>query len=494
MGKKGMKMEPLSLAQHFDAPEDFLGSFGWVCGYSADELFLDDAVERFSRQTKDQRRAEGRINLAVMLDSGNAQIKMTDVPGVAHLPIRSGIKKKFQLMHAKVALLGFRKISDGSQWRLRLIVSTGNWTKQTIEDSLDLVWRIDFNCEDLAIKSDEVKQIQSDFTAAWGFIEELKESYDLRVLEGGQRKDKSVSGSEPKRQLDDWIKRVLRKPRQPSSRFFDNRKKSFLGQLPKMIERIGTKPTRRNYIAFGSGFYEESDAGTGVPSVLASIVKKMSVDNAILTKGAKKDVFVNPNACQSIAKSHKSLSEKGFCVRPAVDPCDTEDKGDERSLHAKFLFSANKRKDSKKFTSVWIYLGSGNLTKPGFAMKASSGGGNLEAGVVFGPGEQLYSARVNSGSQQHVVSNFLPIQFKDYFADGELAEGGEYVPRDQNAFVSPLIPYLLWEKEGDTALLKRPPSGNDETTLRVFNNTGKPCPQRDAGCFVWGGEWLVLWR
>lgn len=54
-----------------------------------------------------------------------------------------------------------------------------------------------------------------------------------------------------------------------------------------------------------------------------------------------------------------------------------------RSLHAKFIFSANwAKKKSNKCSSPWVYLGSGNLTKPGFMNKAGSVG-NLEAGVVF---------------------------------------------------------------------------------------------------------------
>src|SRR5450759_1197819 len=94
--------KPLSLAQHLEAPDDFVGCFGWLCGFSADSGFLDDAVERFTRRTHAQRAYEGRIALAVMLDPSNPQITLKEVPGVLHLPASS--KYPFRLLHAKVAL------------------------------------------------------------------------------------------------------------------------------------------------------------------------------------------------------------------------------------------------------------------------------------------------------------------------------------------------------------------------------------------------------
>ena len=143
-------LRPPSLAQHFDAPEDYTGHFGWLCGYSADALFLDDATERFTRLTHSQRAHQGRIALAALLDPGNPPISLPDAPGAAHLPIVDYAKKPFRLLHAKVALLGFRHQENHSQWRLRLLVSTGNWTRQTLEESLDLIWRIDIASESLS--------------------------------------------------------------------------------------------------------------------------------------------------------------------------------------------------------------------------------------------------------------------------------------------------------------------------------------------------------
>ena len=79
---------PPSLAQHFEPPDEHVGCFGWVCGYSADAPFLNDAAERFTRQTLGQRAYAGRISLALLLDPSGAQIPPTAAPGVTHLPLR----------------------------------------------------------------------------------------------------------------------------------------------------------------------------------------------------------------------------------------------------------------------------------------------------------------------------------------------------------------------------------------------------------------------
>ena len=88
----------------------------------------------------------------------------------------------FRLLHAKVALLGFRHTSDARQWRLRLIVSTGNWTRQTLEESLDLAWRIDLSDQDLKSDDSLVPQACADLRAAWGMLDWLRGHFDVRVL------------------------------------------------------------------------------------------------------------------------------------------------------------------------------------------------------------------------------------------------------------------------------------------------------------------------
>ncbi len=214
--------KPLSLSQHFDAPDDFLGCFGWVCGYSADNGFLEDAVERFTRRTPAQRAHSGCVTMALMLDPSNAQIQPTEVPGVLHLPMKS-VSRPFRLLHAKVALLGFRHVSDESQWQLRLIVSTGNWTRGTLEDSLDLAWRIDLCNSDLKVRDEEVRQARADIKAAWNLLDWLRGLFDFRALIA---KPEDRSDSETMRssqRVEAWIKEAANVGRANKPRFFVTR-------------------------------------------------------------------------------------------------------------------------------------------------------------------------------------------------------------------------------------------------------------------------------
>jgi len=149
MAKQQSLFKPPSLTQLFEPPEGFLGSFGWICGYTADAGFLNDAVERFTLETLAQRARSGKLAIALMLDPGNPQISPIDVPGVAHLPMRNVAQRPFRLLHAKVAMLVFRNIEDAADWKLRLIVSTGNWTRSTLEESLDLAWHIELGRQEL---------------------------------------------------------------------------------------------------------------------------------------------------------------------------------------------------------------------------------------------------------------------------------------------------------------------------------------------------------
>ncbi len=288
MSKVNSTFKPPSLAQHFEPPDDYCSCFGWLCGYSADIGFLDDALERYTRRTHSQRAYEGRIQVALMLDPSNPQIGPIDVPGVLHLPLVGA--RPFRLLHAKVALLGFRHLSDTKQWRLRLIVSTGNWTRDTLERSLDLAWRIDLAREDLNVEDDAVAQACADIAAAWKMLDWVRSRCDCRAL-SVRRADLQGFRSEPAT-LEKWIEKAINRGKGGSPHFFDNRHNSLLNQLPEMVKTHGSD-TARNYLGMGSGFYESSEARDEVPSVLKRIVAGL-LKAELLTKQAEIDVFVNP--------------------------------------------------------------------------------------------------------------------------------------------------------------------------------------------------------
>lgn len=480
---------PPSLAQHFDAPEDYTGHFGWLCGYSADALFLDDAAERFTRLTRSQRAHQGRIALAVLLDPGNPPVSLLDAPGVAHLPIIEVAKRPFHLLHAKVALLGFRRQDNHSQWKLRLLVSTGNWTRQTLEESLDLMWRIDISSESLSNLDADIKRDCADIKAAWDLMVWIQKLFDTRLLSNSAhgRLSETMNALQ---QVSRWVNACSAKT-QGQPRVFDNRSKSLLSQLPEKIKASGE--VKRNYLGMGSGFYETSDGLQKPPEVPLAILKTLR-DEGLLTEKPEVDLYVNPNACQSIATSLQPLDDRGITVRPAAIPSFVFGKVTQRSLHAKFLFSANYRDNSNTCTSAWIYLGSGNLTPTGFANKMSAAAGNLEAGVVFSP-NLLYWQKKEDAPESLVVTNLLPIQWDDNIDGATTLSTGSDMERRNAIYIAPPIAWLEWCEADGVCELRTDDSHVSD--VEVIDSADVACSRTEAGfqwCEAQPREVCIRWK
>lgn len=486
MNKRIRKTNGVSLVQHFDPPVGYEGAFGWLCGYSADADFLDMATERFTGLARAQRAHAGRIALTVMLDPGNPLIAPIDAPGVACLLMHEGKEKTFELLHAKVALLGFRDPHEPARWVVRLLVSTGNWTRQTLEESLDLVWRIDVTSEVLDAPDAQTQLACSDIHAARDLLVYLADYFDHRLL------DVSVKGhpsdtAQARDQLNRWLDRIAERKR-GHPRFFDNRNHSLLAQLPKGIERAGIN-SACHYLAMGSGFYETAKSGGAAPKVLRKIVATLK-EKGRLTSQCQIDVFVNPRGCQAVAQSVTALATEGFAVRPAQPPEVLFPDGKDRTLHAKFLFAANSREGFNNCTSAWIYLGSGNLTGAGFDTKAASGRGNLEAGVVFAPDGLCWYQKAGVAPAQ-VITNLLPMQWDtQYYGDNDLSAGGD-MPVRPGASVAAPVAWLKWvepaaatQPDGRLCL---PEPLSIASAFEVLDEAGQACLTAD-GDFVWQGE------
>jgi hypothetical protein len=478
MTSSDIAYQPLSLAQHFEAEKGYSGHFGLICGYSADALFLCDAAERFTRLTRSQRAQQGQVSLAVMLDSGNSPISLLDTPGVAHLPMTDHQGRPFRLLHAKVALLGFRHQEEHSEWQLRLLVSTGNWTRQTLEDSLDLCWRVDLPSSSLFHPNEDALQKCADIRAANDLLKWIGSLFDSRLLKASYD-GRNTQTMNAITDVNQWLHACSAKA-QGKSRLFDNRNESFLSQLPKMIS--ANNDVKRNYLAMGSGFYESSGNPQEPPEVPLAIIKILQ-EGSLLTRQPEVDLFVNPNACQSVATTREGLQGNGVVVRPAATPHPLFAQGQQRSLHAKFLFSANYRDSSNTCASPWVYLGSGNLTKPGFANSMSRAAGNLEAGVVFIPAT-LFWRKSRDIRENLVLTNLLPIQWEVKCGDKTtLLSGSDLEQRDCIFLASP-IAWLAWHDEAGIRELRAVDSTNID--VEVLNSEGVPCARTKTG-FSWIG-------
>lgn len=470
------KFMPLSLSQYFDSPEGFTGTFGWVCGYSADADFMDLAAERFTGLTRGTRAASGRLSLALMLDMGNPQISLVEAPGVFHIAA-SSVRPPYRLLHAKVALLGYRHKLDAERWRLRLLVSTGNWTMGTLRDSLDLAWCIDVDSASLSAPDADVRRNCADIGAAWEMLQWLRQHHNDALLRDGGG---AVARSECRlaaASLEQWIESVSRRQR-GRARFIDNRSSSMLATIVRKL-RGEEVHVARNYLALGSGFFDGAGNGEKEPAVLRKIVSTLQ-EEGWLTQTPVADVFVDEFACQAVAQSAATMMANGWTIRPAGQPTEPR-----RRLHAKFVFSANYRSDSNNCSSPWLYLGSGNLTGPGFTSKASPSGGNLEAGVVIVP-ERLYWRADEDVAPGLVVGNLLPIQSDTHFTKVDEVCAGADMQERETQFAALPLSYLYWTA-GDGGGWLHPEDPLQLRDVRLLDGVGGELTREEGRGAWWNG-------
>lgn len=427
---------PPSLLSLFDPPTDMVGSFGWVCGFSATESFMEEAVHRFSMAGKKSRASDGHILLALILDPSNRPI--VRVPGVTHLPsnIDQNDRKRARLTHAKVAILLFQNRIGGDKRTVRLIVSTGNWTGQTVEDSIDLFWSFDL---EIGIENNDQKC--SDLTAAWGMFGWLFQGYDLRILKRPGRFPELREDVE----LTNLLASIARK--KPQARFIDNRSTNLLSVIQKTL---GTNECKRSArLVMGSGFFEGSDS-EHIPKVPQKIIQMLG-KNSLVDKKTQIALVVNPMQCQAVANAQNAILQEGWKIYEGRVP--TNFGSNARSLHAKFIFAGSAPTATGKCLHNWIYFGSGNLTAPGFLNKTGPHG-NLEAGVVL-INEKLEWTGNNPNLQ---ISRRLPFEWSDEEKQLPNLTPGDTSPDFEAQFTAPPIPYLLWQPATSTgdAQLKYP--------------------------------------
>lgn len=470
---------PASLLKCFDPPEEFTGEIGWLCGYSADAGFLDAAVQRFTLETPAQRSHVGRIALLALLDPGQSQIRPEEAPGVLHAPLLDLANKPFALLHAKVALLLFRHQSEGGRWTLRLVVSTGNWTRQTLEESLDLVWAAQLDSEQSQVSDESCLQVRADIRDAWDMMNWLVGLFDISAITSMPNGRSAL--------LYERMREVCGKitaPRRMPARFFHSRAKGLLRQLPALV-RHHAGPVRRNSIFFGSGFYEGSTDGQ-VPSVLEEILRELRTKSndagPLLTDRSSIYVIAEPTGCQAVSSGLQAMRELDWWVGPPYKP-DYLGSGS-RTLHAKFILSANDH-SSDNCVSNWIYLGSGNLTHPGFVQPMSPTGGNLEAGVVFS--DDSLKWYLPPKSPETWVKNRLPIQFEENEQFGEnglpLPVAGDGMPERPPAFDAPPVAWCRYEPGPPLARLVLPP--DEAMAVTVLDTEGHSCDRISSTEVAW---------
>jgi hypothetical protein len=435
---------PPSLLSLFEPPEDFTGNYGLVCGYSADVSFMLEAVERFAKSPGIAIGQYGRFYLDLMLDSSNPPL--SQIPGVRHLLFKQAKDKTdFRLMHAKVAILYFTSEVNQSDAVLRLIVSTGNWTSQTVNDSIDLFWKLDLNLKYYADNPADC----ADFRAAWSFFRYLK-----RCCQDEPDYKGYSETFEAKKNFENMMTKVSKEAKDYEPRFIDNRNKPFIKQLAQKIKGSGRNYIR-NYICLGSGFFEGQTNGE-FPKVLAKILTELQ-QNRLLKEDndLEADIVVNSRGCQAVATSAEAITKRGkdFTIRSPFIPNEIFGASVALSLHAKFIFCANYEDGRRSICGYpWVYLGSGNLTGPGFTTRLP--GGNLEAGVIFKPEDPLYWQRQNS--PQDWISNRIPVDrfnTDSKLLPDQLSSESTYDIKSGVYYASP-VTLVIWKNESNNPHLE----------------------------------------
>lgn len=460
----------MSLAQHFAAPDEYIGEFGWLCGYSADAAFMGIAAERFSTESAATRASRGCCRLGLLLDPGNPQLTSAVVPGVLHFPAQR-LNLPFVLLHAKVAVLGFRLLDNPKDWKLRVLVSTGNWTRATLESNIDLAWRVDI---DSRVLDGTTAADCADLAAAWDLLTWLRGFFDTRILDALPAGHSDTETQIAQQNLALWIEQAAVNA-QGSPRFIDNRGQSLWAHVKRKVGKA--KVVSRNYLAMGSAYYQ-GENGTCLPSVLKTLVTDLHAAKQ-LTATAGIDLYVNPEACQGVAIAASAIAADGWTVRPP------RRQGGQNFLHAKFIFSANCRRGSNQWSSPWLYFGSGNLTGPGFLKKASAAGGNLEAGVVLVP-EYLLRNQHSGDDPAHVVGNLLPIQWTEEVTVAGALQPGEDMADQGAQFVAPPVAWLQWQGDGLQAGWLLIPAYTGPA-FALLDSSGDMCKPDAAGRIRWDG-------
>jgi hypothetical protein len=396
-------MKRVSLLSCFTPPDDFHGDFGWVCGFTAHPDILEEIANRFTHGARRR-----RASLAVFLHPADRHIPMRR--GILVPFLRPELPMPFQLLHAKVALLHFNG-KAGSL--LRLVVSTGNWTHDPLETSIDLFWIVEWR------QDQEVdRQVVADILAAAEMFEWLRNLFDSSVLEleiGGSRAEDGLRQAVG----------LLPKTKLPPPRFLDTRRQALQPQILKYLARKGS--VKRSRLIMGSGYFEAGDdADVGV---LQTFLRAL-IEERLATRNCEVDVILNANSCQGLAAQKEALVDSGWKLRP---PYVAHLPG--AKLHAKFLFGAG---GGAVCRNPWCYIGSGNLSRIGFT-RAVGSGGNLEAGVVFMPEGYL----TWKGYDEYCLAARLPVDLDAIVDPENLKQGDPYEMLGPAAKVPP-VSYLRW--------------------------------------------------
>jgi hypothetical protein len=307
------------------------------------------------------------------------------------------------MLHAKVALLGFARDPHSPISRVRVIVGTGNWTTASADHQIEMMWNADIP---LGGRADS--QLRADVAAVADFLGEL-------VF--GRAAGRSLFHPLPDaRRVGEMLSAVEGPRSRTRTRFMHTLKDPLMPQVLRRL-KLPDGAKKWNWLYVGSGFFE--GPGRGAPKVLTDL--KQGLENCV-TRNADHSAILDP-------RKPGALGRPGMGEWTRYSP-DEELYGN-RSLHAKFVAAG--RKSGEQNHDVMVYLGSGNLTIPGFLSSlvrpVAGEHARIEAGVVF---------KVGKVSSEELWGRLLP-DGPLIDAHKELAVGEGETEQEGNAIPPPPI-------------------------------------------------------
>jgi len=392
------------------------GIGGVLCAYSADAQFLEHALLRFTRVPAGSRLARGSVDFTLLLDPKHLMLGPEAVAGLMVLRPRDDIKRphRFAAMHAKVALLAFGPARLGSPTHYRLIVSTGNWTRASARHLIEMVWSVD------VVPGVSSLADLGEIHAAAAFLRTLLTCYQSQ----------SPAATQAHRLIGQALTHALQPKRSQPVRFLSTLPWRDGGKAmsvwKQLRQRLSDDADASNYLICGSGSYERLTDPSKPPEVLTRIITELK-EKGGLTQSPMLQLVVNPGSKDQVIASYRNGTRSDWELHIPKDVAH-----DRTQLHAKFLFIAKRYQDSLR--NPWLYLGSSNLTHPGFLSDPPTG--NVEAGVLI-PAPQIEHMREQS--------RYLPVgpllKPKDLAPlDGELSEEP---PQESDAPACPVVAFSV---------------------------------------------------
>ena len=452
-----------TLSDLFAPPvEGLLGIHALLCAYSADADFLIQALDKFTGVGRSSRLARGSVDATLALDPEHAVFEAQMLPGLCQLYPRPPESRpwRFRRMHAKVALLAFGKCRAGEPTHYRMVVSTGNWTTTSARHLIELAWYADVPAE-----SKDAPDLR-DLHACATFFENLLGCYQanpaltiraMDIVRLCLARGKGAGSKSVVRFSSNFPVRTGERPQ---------------SLLRRLVAAAMEDGSARNLLVCGSGFYEK-DAGTDQAPEVIGLLSDALRKKGLLTANPETVVVLNPEFGGQVARHVKDASNPSMAIYRPKDPV-----GGERSprtkLHAKFCYIGKLR--SRGITSGLLYLGSGNLTFPGFVQHPEpadhvggnhGGPGNIEAGVFIRTNVEQGSARIETWAK---LQRLLPIGSRLKPGDVEVgSENDEELEEMQKPSkpAPPIMAFTLGHDNSLTVLWSSEPTADEAVEVDI---------------------------